>query len=184
MRLLAPGVDHFLEVRPGPELRRPALRHLDLGAGRGVPRRTRRLVHHLERAEARDRDLVTGRDRFLDRIDYRVNGLGGRLLLAHPVGDGVNEFPLVHLAPPVLARGPSSRLHPEKPLTRPKLSRIAFSIKHRGCFSGGAACRNRRPTRPETPPAGPPRAPNRAWRDRRSPGIYGPAAPSRRPPGA
>src|SRR5690606_20525448 len=74
-RLLAALVHQLLEVGAGTELRYPRLGHLDERASGRVPRRTRRLVHHLERTEADDRHLVAGGHRLLHRLDDRVDRL-------------------------------------------------------------------------------------------------------------
>src|SRR5690606_31263480 len=95
-RLLTALVHQLLEVGAGTELRYPRLGHLDERASGRVPRRTRRLVHHLERTEADYRHLVAGGHRLLHRLDDRVDRLRRRLVAAHARGDGLHEFLRVH----------------------------------------------------------------------------------------
>src|SRR5690606_21561952 len=95
-RLLTALVHQLLEVGAGTELRYPRLSHLDERASGRVPRRTRRLVHHLERTEADERHLVAGGHLLLHRLDDLVDRFGRSLVVAHAGGDGLDEFSIVH----------------------------------------------------------------------------------------
>ena len=95
--LLKLGVDRFLELLAGLELRRLAGGNLRRLAGPGITTLARRSIGNGEGSEAGQGDLFAARQRCRDRDQRRVQGLGdGSIGLVGGSGDGGDQVGLVH----------------------------------------------------------------------------------------